>query len=648
MKLKKVLAIAASLSLLLGMTVVRAEEAPSKAPEAAAVESKEEKKEAEPVDVTGTQSVVIEGFDWGPGVTKTILALDQEIDPARVKAEDFTVVESKESFDWAVLFSGFGAPEEETTAEDGKEAEKDAEETAAENAETVKEEKTETEAAKEEPAKAADEKENPAAEEAETKEGEEAGTTEETEGGLPFGHTVSDAPRKVVKAYVCDEKGAEVKEASKYIALELFCDPNNGSPYCYDIFSGMNTVCKVYDLTITLSEKSALATKDGAQVKSFTVEPACDLKKASVPQLEGVDLSGKFTGSDGKTLTYGSFEPKEDGELHPLVIWLHGAGEGGTDPSIAILGNKVSALYGEEFQEVMGGAYVLTPQTPSFWLAYNEEGSWNDNPGTDSIYLKTLMELIEDYVKNHKFVDPERIVVGGCSNGGYMTMDLILNYPDYFAAAFPICEAYLDSGITDEQIEGVKNLPIWFVYAENDTVVDPKVYEIPTIERMKKAGCDVHTSIFKDVHDTTGLYKDEKGEPYQYMGHWSWLYFFNNECEEDGLNMWKWLAGDTEEAEEPFSGKYVNGTYTGKGKGMGGSITVTITIKNDVLTVDEIIGKYETPGVGGKEAIEDGTFKAQIEAAQNSEIEGVAGATMTSGGVRKAVEDVLKQALNLN
>ena len=88
----------------------------------------EEKKEAEPVDVTGTQSVVIEGFDWGPGVTKTILALDQEIDPAKVKAEDFTVVESKESFDWAVLFSGFGAPEEETTAQDGKEAEKDAEE----------------------------------------------------------------------------------------------------------------------------------------------------------------------------------------------------------------------------------------------------------------------------------------------------------------------------------------------------------------------------------------------------------------------------------------------------------------------------------------------------------------------------------------
>ena len=77
---------------------------------------------------------------------------------------------------------------------------------------------------------------------------------------------------------------------------------------------------------------------------------------------------------------------------------------------------------------------------------------------------------------------------------------------------------------------------------------------------------------------------------------------------------------------------------------MGGNITVTLTIAGDVITVDEITGPYETPGVGGKEAIEDGTFKAQIEEVQSSEIEGVAGATMSSGGVRKAVEDALSQA----
>ncbi len=96
--------------------------------------------------------------------------------------------------------------------------------------------------------------------------------------------------------------------------------------------------------------------------------------------------------------------------------------------------------------------------------------------------------------------------------------------------------------------------------------------------------------------------------------------------------------------EEAVSYRYKNGTYTGTGRGMGGNITVTITIENDVITVDEITGPYETPGVGGIEAIQDGSFKAQIEAAQNAEIEGIAGATMTSGGVRKAVQDALAQA----
>lgn len=124
-------------------------------------------------------------------------------------------------------------------------------------------------------------------------------------------------------------------------------------------------------------------------------------------------------------------------------------------------------------------------------------------------------------------------------------MDLVLNYPDFFAAAYPICEAYADAGITDEQLEGIKELPIWFVYASNDDTVVPDTYEIPTIARLKAIGANVHTSVFEDVHDTTGLYTMEDGSPYQYMGHWSWLYFFNNECEEDGVSLWQWLSGQS-------------------------------------------------------------------------------------------------------
>lgn len=413
--------------------------------------------------LNGDQTAVIMGYDWGPGIAKTILHLDQEVRAFSVNAGCFAVSETKEAFNWATFSRG------NATAE-----------------------------------------------------------------------------RVVVDAYTCEADGRRSYIPSDMVAIEMACDPNSGSPYIYDLFSGMNSKCNPYELKVTLTEESTLAAKDGTLITELNIDPVVDLDATVMPELKYVDLTGCYTGKDGKTLTYGSFKPMNanNGKKHPLVIWLHGAGEGGTDPSINNYGNKVAPLYGNKFQKVMGGAFVLTPQTPMFWLCYNENGDWNNNPGTDSIYLPTLMELIQNYVAENPEIDPNRIYVGGCSNGGYMTMDLVLNYPKYFAAAFPICEAYADAGITDEQIMGVKDTPLWFIYAENDTTVPPAVYEAPTIARLKAVNANLHTSIFADVHDTSGLYKGEDGQPYQYMGHWSWIYFFNDECVSDqtGENMWKWMA----------------------------------------------------------------------------------------------------------
>lgn len=417
----------------------------------------------DPSVAIGTQTVVIEGFDWGPAVTKTILSLDRTVAADSVQAAAFTVQEKRESLK-----------------------------------------------------------------------------------GLPLGiHFTSKNARTVTAAYPCDENGMPVQEASSRIALELSYGPSTGSPFCYGLLTSVNTYCDPYELTVSLADGTALTAEDGSEITGVSIQADIDLGAAITPQLVDVDLSGSYTGTDGKTLTYASYAPSADGQLHPLVIWLHGAGEGGTDPSIAVLGNKVTALYGEDFQNLMGGAYVLAPQVDGFWMEYQDDGKWNDNPGTDSVYLETLMELIQTYVSQHSDIDPDRIYVGGCSNGGYMTMDLVLNHPDYFAAAFPICEAYLDEGITDEQLAGIRDLPIWFVYALNDETVDPTTHEIPTIERLQAIGAAVHTSVFDDVQDTSGLYTEEDGSAYQYQGHWSWLYFFNNACEEDGLSIWQWLAAQS-------------------------------------------------------------------------------------------------------
>ena len=91
-------------------------------------------------------------------------------------------------------------------------------------------------------------------------------------------------------------------------------------------------------------------------------------------------------------------------------------------------------------------------------------------------------------------------------------------------------------------------------------------------------------------------------------------------------------------------GNLIDGTYTGTGMGMGGPISVTLTVKGNVITVDRMVQTAETQSVGGFEAIRDGKYADMIEAAQGSDIDTISGATVTTVGVRTAVDDALAQA----
>lgn len=335
--------------------------------------------------------------------------------------------------------------------------------------------------------------------------------------------------RTITDAYYSDEYGNRVENIGDCVSIELKFSPEEGSPMFYDFVTGFN---KWFDYKLTVKNEGAKETVLNNEDFYF-------------PEVKNVDLSGHFTGSEGHSLTYASFKPKNASaeNLRPLIIWLHGMGEGGTDPLITLYGNKVTPLFGEEFQRIMDGAYVLTPQTPTFWLQYKEgeQASWAKNKGQDSIYLKDLKELIDKFA-DENFVDKNRIIVGGCSNGGFMTMDLILNYPDYFAAAYPVCEAFYPRKLKKERLLPLKDMPIWFVYAKNDFTVLPIKYEKPLLRMFKKIGAkNIIVSEFADVHDTSGKYEKD-GKPYQYFGHFSWIYFFNNECIENGVSIWKWMS----------------------------------------------------------------------------------------------------------
>jgi predicted peptidase len=232
---------------------------------------------------------------------------------------------------------------------------------------------------------------------------------------------------------------------------------------------------------------------------------------------------------EDEPLKYGYFMPQTGNGKRPLLIWLHGGGEGGQDPTVAYAGNKVVNLASDEIQAKFGGAFVLVPQSPTFWM--------NDGSGTygrtgKSKYGKALKALIDEFIaRNDAAIDTDRIYIGGCSNGGFMTMRMVLDYPDFFAAAYPVCEALYDEVISDADIEAIKHVPIWFTHAKDDLIVKPEETAVPTYERLIQAGAkNVHFSLFDNVVDLHGLFTDEKEDSYAYNGHFSWIYALNDDC----------------------------------------------------------------------------------------------------------------------
>ena len=321
--------------------------------------------------------------------------------------------------------------------------------------------------------------------------------------------------RQVLFAYISDEKGNRM-EKGNYVSLVFMVHPNNplDSPikYIFKDGRGSNTWID-YQMNITHAPTASVWDTEVNRIYN---------------DLDRFDLSGTFT-SKGISLTYGSFSPSRNSNKVPLIIWLHGGGEGGTDPSIALTANKATNYATPEIQSIFGDAYVLAPQTPSFWMQ-SATGDYTRGQ-VDDIYYQTLFDLIEDYVAKHTQIDPDRIYIGGCSNGGYMSLKLLLEHPDYFAAGYISALAYQNQYITDEQIQRIKNIPMWFVHSKDDTTTLPEETVVPLYKRLMDAKApNVHFSYYDHVVDLTGVYG---GQDYYFPGHWSWIYSHANDANFD-------------------------------------------------------------------------------------------------------------------
>jgi predicted peptidase len=168
-------------------------------------------------------------------------------------------------------------------------------------------------------------------------------------------------------------------------------------------------------------------------------------------------LNKIYKGKDGDA-KYIVFVPKDygindDQKVYPVILFLHGAGESGTD--------------GEKQAKVgLGKAIRDKKEIFPFITVFpqSQKGGWKAGSAEANRALATL----EEVQKNYK-TDRKRVYLTGLSMGGSGTWSLAAADSGRWAAIAPIC------GRGDpKDADKIKNLPCWFFCGDKD---NPKLVD---------------------------------------------------------------------------------------------------------------------------------------------------------------------------
>lgn len=212
---------------------------------------------------------------------------------------------------------------------------------------------------------------------------------------------------------------------------------------------------------------------------------------------EGPDLRGRlqkrvFTNVQGDSLPYRLFVPAkyERTQKYPLILFLHGAGERGSDNEAQLKHAQVLRFISDEVQ-ARHPCFLVAPQCPvsgdrqqSRWA----EVYWgleppSQTPGQPTKPMRLTMELL-DALANEYSIDPERRYVTGLSMGGYGAFDLCVRRPNDFAAAVPIC-----GGADDSKAGRIAHVAFWVFHGDADRAV-PVSRSRSIVAALKAAGGD--------------------------------------------------------------------------------------------------------------------------------------------------------------
>ncbi len=165
---------------------------------------------------------------------------------------------------------------------------------------------------------------------------------------------------------------------------------------------------------------------------------------------------------------------KDEKKMWPLIIFLHGSGERGNDPNRL----KVHSLPKVVEKDENFPFIVISPQCP-------EGKRWN---------AESLNAMLDEVLTKLP-VDTNRIYLTGLSMGGYGTWKFAIAYPERFAAVAPVCGwGHL------EDVEKLKDKPVWIFHGAKDDVVPPSESE-KMVKFLEKFGSTkVRFTLYPDAN----------------------------------------------------------------------------------------------------------------------------------------------------
>lgn len=186
----------------------------------------------------------------------------------------------------------------------------------------------------------------------------------------------------------------------------------------------------------------------------------------------------------GDTLNYRQLFPDADTlRRYPLVIFLHGSGERGSDNEAQLKWGVMNFATDENMMR--HPALVIAPQCPEkiSWSNFSREKNSLDIRllPTPARPMELLIGLIHQLIKTLP-VDSNRIYITGLSMGGFGTFDAIERYPNLFAAAVPVC-----GGGDPSKAASIAHIPIWMYHGAEDPAVNPG-YSVNMLQALIKAG----------------------------------------------------------------------------------------------------------------------------------------------------------------